>query len=80
MPTYTLKNISPDLFDKIKKSAEINRRSINSQILAILEENLTSTKLDPEQIILAARALREKSAHYHLTDEVLNEAKRAGRK
>jgi hypothetical protein len=29
MPTVTVKNIPSDLYEKLKQSAEVNRRSIN---------------------------------------------------
>jgi hypothetical protein len=37
MPTVTLKNIPADLHARLKASAERNRRSLNSEILARLE-------------------------------------------
>ena len=37
MPTLTLKNIPADLHARLKASAERNRRSLNSEILARLE-------------------------------------------
>ena len=37
MPTLTLKNVPADLHARLKASAERNRRSLNSEILARLE-------------------------------------------
>ncbi|MCK6602880.1 MAG: Arc family DNA-binding protein [Bacteroidetes bacterium] len=46
MSTYTIKLISPDLLQRIKIRAERNKRSMNQEILYILEsaesENLAS--------------------------------------
>ncbi len=48
MLTLTLKNIPEDLHAMLKESAEGNRRSLNSEILARLERELAAPTLDPE--------------------------------
>jgi plasmid stability protein len=40
MPALTLKNIPDDLHARLKASAARNRRSLNSEILARLEDHL----------------------------------------
>ncbi len=47
MLTLTLKNIPEDLHGRLKRSAERNRRSLNSEILARLESDFTAPALDP---------------------------------
>ena len=47
MLTITLKNIPEDLHAMLKESAERNRRSLNSEILARLERELTAPTIDP---------------------------------
>jgi len=48
MLTLTLKNIPEHLHAMLKESAEKNRRSLNSEILARLERDLTAPTVDPE--------------------------------
>ena len=48
MLTLTLKNIPEDLHAMLKQSAEKNRRSLNSEILARLEQDLAAPTIDPE--------------------------------
>jgi hypothetical protein len=47
MPTLTLKNIPEDLHARLKASAERNRRSLNSEILVRLEQDIRRPVLDP---------------------------------
>ncbi|MGH8773487.1 MAG: FitA-like ribbon-helix-helix domain-containing protein [Burkholderiales bacterium] len=49
MLTLTLKNIPEDLHGRLKRSAERNRRSLNSEILARLESDFTAPALDPDR-------------------------------
>jgi antitoxin FitA len=59
MPTtLTLKNIPDDVYDRLKHSAELNRRSMNSEAIVCLESALLPHKLTPAQRLARARALR----------------------
>lgn len=79
MPTITVKNIPPDLYERLKLAAEANHRSINSEIIVCIERSLGGRPLDVEQFLERARRLREQTAHYQLSDEDFNEAKTSGR-
>ncbi len=79
MPSITVKNIPTELYEHLKTSAKINRRSINSEILVCLEKTLMSRKRSVEEEIERARELRAKTAHYHLTNEELVNAIETGR-
>jgi predicted transcriptional regulator len=79
MPTVTVKNIPPELYERLKQLAEANRRSINSEIIACIEQSVSSKRLDLETLLVNARQLREKTSHYRMSDEELNRAKEAGR-
>jgi F420-0:gamma-glutamyl ligase-like protein len=48
MLTLTLKNVPPELHVMLKKSAEKNRRSLNSEILVRLESDFSAPAIDPE--------------------------------
>ncbi len=43
MPNITLRNIPEELFEKIKKLSRRDRRSINNEILVILETSVRRT-------------------------------------
>jgi plasmid stability protein len=79
MATLTIKNIPDDLYEKLKFSAEANRRSINSEVIVLIERAFRSHKPSPEEIQERARRLREMTAHCYLTEEELNRAKNEGR-
>ena len=79
MPSITVKNIPEDIYKQLKQSAEINHRSINSEIIACIERAVRSQLIDPEAIIANARVLREKTAAYRITDDELTQAKNMGR-
>ncbi len=79
MPTITVKNIPPDLYERLRRSAAANRRSINSEIIVCIEQAVRSSKVDVEEVLAEARRLREKTAGYEITDEELTRAKSAGR-
>jgi antitoxin FitA len=46
MPNLTLKNIPADLHLRLKTRAETNRRSLNREILALLEAQLEAPVVD----------------------------------
>lgn len=79
MPTITLKNIPEPLYERLKQAAETHRRSLNSEVLVVLESVLAPGRYDVSELLEAARTVREKTAHYHLTDQELDAAKRSGR-
>lgn len=79
MPTTTVKNIPPGLYEQLKRSAQANRRSINSEIISLIEQAFAPKKVQPEMAIARARTLREKTAGYEIGDDELSQAKRAGR-
>jgi hypothetical protein len=79
MPTVTVKNIPTDLYEKLKQVAKANRRSINSEIIVCIERAVRVQEVNPHEILSNARKLREKTAHYIITDEEFNRAKNEGR-
>lgn len=47
MPTLTLKRIPDDLHARLKESAQKNRRSLNSEVLARLERDFAAPRPEP---------------------------------
>ena len=70
MPTLTLKNIPDDLHARLKASAEHNRRSLNSEILVRLEQDVKRPVLDPAvhaETLRAFAARLPRVAHSRVT-------------
>lgn len=79
MATITVKNIPPDLYSLLKRSAEMHRRSINSEIIVCIEKAVSSQRMETETLLVRAREIREKTANYLLTEDEIMQAKNEGR-
>ena len=80
MPTtLTLKNIPDAVYERLKQSAEANRRSMNSEAIVCLETVLLPNRLTPAERLEQVRALRRSlpRATYHPRD--IDAFKRKGR-
>lgn len=77
--TITVKNIPSDLYERLKLRAALHHRSINSEIIVLMEETLAAKKRKPEDFLASARTLREKTGRYELKKEFINRAKQEGR-
>ena len=56
--TLTLKNIPDAVYDRLKLSAQQNRRSLNSEAIVCLEAVLLPTRLTSDDHLASARAFR----------------------
>lgn len=74
----TIKGIPDDVYERIKKKAELNHRSINSEVIVNLKKAVHNTPVDSHQIIEQAKKLREK-AKGSLSMEEINQAIEEGR-
>jgi antitoxin FitA len=80
MTNLTVKNIPPLVYARLKQQAENHRRSINSEIIIILEQALQMrSPSEKEQILEGVRKVRELTAHYIATEEEINRWKTEGR-
>jgi len=79
MATVTVKNIPDELYDRLKSVAEINRRSINSEIIMCIENTVISRRLNLDEVLENARQLRKLTARHLISDEKFNKAKTEGR-
>jgi plasmid stability protein len=60
MTTLTLKNIPEELHQRLRESAARHHRSLNREIIALLEERLALRRADVEKELEAVRRLRAK--------------------
>ena len=74
---FTLKNIPEDLYKKVRERAERNHRSINGEIISILNAATMSRPFDLDEILLRAWEFRGRTKGF-LTEEFLRQAKREG--
>ena len=67
------------LYHSLKKRAAKNHRSINSEVIALIENAFLSKKINPEEFLTTAMKLRERTKAHPLTEDILNQAKHEGR-
>jgi plasmid stability protein len=80
MPTtLTLKNIPDDVYERLKRSAEAHRRSMNSEAIVCLETVLLSSRPAPSERLARARALRGALPKGKFRARDIDALKRAGR-
>ena len=79
MATMTIKNIPDDVYKRLKQSAKLNRRSINSEAIVCLERAFGSIRIDPQAFLAGVRARRESMSGVFITDDELHKAKNEGR-
>jgi len=77
--TFTVKNIPQNLYEKLKKSAELNRRSINKEIIVCIEKSVQSQTLDTDRVLARARKFRALTKAVPITDDELRSAIEDGR-
>ena len=80
MRTITVKNIPPELYERLKMSAAENRRSINSEIIVCIEREVHSRRTNtPDEVLSKARELRKRTFKHPLTDQEFTRRKVLGR-
>jgi plasmid stability protein len=80
MPTtLTLKNIPDEIYERLRQSADLHRRSLNSEAIVCLETILVPTRIALSQRLERARALRAGLPQGKFRAKDIDDAKRAGR-
>jgi antitoxin FitA len=79
MATITIKNIPEAVYQRLKRQAARNRRSVNQQVIACLEHSTGSVPLDPAAFLARAREIRKLTKGPALNEKRLKEFKTAGR-
>lgn len=80
MPAFTVKNIPDDLFVNLKQTAEIHKRSMNSEILFCLESMLLpKRKLTPSERLSRVESLRSAIPAGVISCNDINDAINSGR-
>jgi plasmid stability protein len=79
MATVTVKDLPEKLHRQLKARALRHRRSLNSEIISVLEAATASRRVDPEDLLARAAALRSRVGG-RLTDPDLAALRQAGRR
>jgi plasmid stability protein len=80
MPTnMTLKNIPDEVYERLKLSAEVHRRSVNSEAIVCLESVLLLGRLPPNERLARIRALRSRLPKVKFKPQDIDALKREGR-
>ena len=80
MATLTIKKLPADLHERLKQRAQLNRRSLNSEIIVLLEQALlTPAPPDTEALIQEIDQFNTRLGRT-LDPSVIVQAKREGRR
>lgn len=79
MARLTIKNVPEKLYKRLKESATVHRRSLNSEVISCLEKALAPHCVDPQEFLAGVRAMRKRMPRLYLTEEFLCAAKNEGR-
>lgn len=78
MATMTIKNIPDELYEELKQRAAANRRSVNNEVIVLIERAVQYQVQDPNEVLERVRVLREKLDIY-VTEDEITAAKNEGR-
>jgi antitoxin FitA len=80
MATLTIKNIPEDVYERLKRRAKFRRRSINQEVIAVIERALETPPIDVDATLKRTQKIRELTAQYRTRDDELEQWKNEGRK
>jgi antitoxin FitA len=78
MANVTIKDLPAELHQRLKENAKMNRRSLNAEVITLLEASMEPRKVNVDEILAAARAVRSQVKR-ELSDQEINRMKRQGR-
>ena len=73
MANITIKNIPDEVYEKLKERAKLNRRSINNEVIYLIESQFRANQVNVEEVLYNARQLRDKMKG-SLSDEEIKKA------
>ena len=75
----TLKGVPDEVYERLKESAAANHRSLNSEIIAVLEARVLPHRLSAQDHLTAIRATRARLKKTMFDHRELDRIKREGR-
>lgn len=79
MAALTIRNIPDDLYQDLKAHAAKHRRSLNKEVVMMLERTMGRKNADAMEWLQDVDALRDSLKVTPLTDRMINQAKNEGR-
>ena len=80
MPTNrTLKSVPDEVYERLKQSATVNHRSLNSEIIARLEAQVMTRRATAQDHLIAIRAIRDRLPKVAFDHADIDAFKREGR-
>jgi antitoxin FitA len=79
MPNLTIKNLPDGIYECLRRSAELHRRSINDEVISCLETVLAPTLLTTAEKLARARAVRATIIGKRFNHKLVADFKAVGR-
>ena len=80
MASLTVKGIPENLLDALRRHAATQRRSLNNEVIVLLERAILSVDLDADDVLARIRANRARLTNVTpLTEEMIDQAIGDGR-
>ena len=79
MTALTIKNIPVSLYEALKRTAKSHRRSINNEVIVLLEERLAPKRRTPEEWAAAVIKIRDQIPAGAIGEEEIDNAIDEGR-
>ena len=79
MTALTIKNIPESLYEAIKRTAKAHRRSINNEVIVLLEDQLMPKQRTSEEWMITARHIRAKIPAGAINENEIENAVNEGR-
>lgn len=70
MVNITIKNIPDEVYEKLKDRAKRNRRSINNEVIHLIESQFRANQVNAEEVLYKARKFRSKLKGSLTTEEI----------
>lgn len=75
----TLKGVPDEVYKRLKQAAAVNHRSLNSEIIAVLESQVLPRRASAQEHLAAIRAARSRLKRAEFDHADLDRIKREGR-
>jgi plasmid stability protein len=79
MPTITVRNVPDHIHQHLKQRAKEHRRSLNQEVLQVLEDTVAeSSPTDPQAVRQACATEQDRTPSWHLDPDEMKRTMREG--